>query len=64
MIDSLSQGIGTGLAIHKLVPDACVTIFTEKLSPDTTADGAAGIYGLYLMGNTPLDQQVTSDESS
>ena len=44
--------------MQKQIPDARVTIFTDKITPDTTADGAAGIYGLYLMGNTPLDKQV------
>ena len=44
--------------MQKQIPDARVTIFTDKTTPDTTADGAAGIYGLYLMGNTPLDKQV------
>ena len=28
------------------------------VSPDTTADGAAGIFGLYLMGATPTEDQV------
>ena len=28
------------------------------MTPDTTADGAAGIFGLYLMGDTPTADQV------
>ena len=34
-------------------------IFSEELSPNTTADGAAGIFGLYLLGKTPIDKQVS-----
>ena len=32
--------------------------FPPDVTPDTTADGAAGIFGLYLMGATPVDDQV------
>ena len=37
-----------------------IKIFSEKWSPDTTADGAAGIFGLYLMGCTPVSDQVST----
>ncbi len=30
-----------------------VTIVTEKITPETTGDGAAGIWGLYLVQATP-----------
>ena len=32
--------------------------FPPDVTPDTTADGAAGIFGLYLMGATPIADQV------
>ena len=32
--------------------------FPPDVTPDTTADGAAGIFGLYLMGATPVADQV------
>jgi len=35
-----------------------IKIFSDKLSPNTTADGAAGIFGLYLMGRTPVCDQI------
>ena len=37
-----------------------VTIISETFTPDTTADGAAGIFGLYLLGGTDPDRQVTT----
>ena len=52
-------GLSTGLAIQKRLPSAIVDIFSEKLSPDTTADGAAGIFGLFLLGKTTsVEKQV------
>jgi len=51
-------GLSTALHIQELLPEVKVTIFSADLSPDTTADGAAGIFGLYLMGSTPLPDQV------
>lgn len=33
-------------------------IFSSEVTPNTTADGAAGIFGLYLMGTTPVEDQV------
>ena len=40
------------------MPQVNITIFSELVSPNTTADGAAGIFGLYLMGSTPVCDQV------
>ena len=48
----------TALQVQRLVPHVKVTIFSDLVSPDTTADGAAGIFGLYLMGSTPVCDQV------
>ena len=53
-------GLSTGLYLlrHPL-PDLKldVTIVTEKLTPDTTADGAAGIWGPYLLKGTKEELQ-------
>jgi len=51
-------GVSTALEIQALIPGVQVTIFSEDVTPDTTADGAAGIFGLYLMGDTPTADQV------
>jgi len=51
-------GLSTALEIKRKVPEIKVVIFSESVSPHTTADGAAGILGLYLMGDTPLEKQV------
>ena len=51
-------GVTTGLAIQRQCPGVRVTIFSDTLSPHTTADGAAGLFSLFLLGDTPLDKQV------
>lgn len=33
-----------------------VTVISEEFSPNTTGDGSAGLWGPYLMGNTPNDK--------
>ncbi len=34
-----------------------VTVLTDRTTPETTADGAAGIWGPYLITDTPVDDQ-------
>ena len=51
-------GLSTALEVQRTVPSVKVTIFSDLVSPHTTADGAAGIFGLYLMGSTPVCDQV------
>ncbi len=34
-----------------------VTVLTDRTTPHTTADGAAGIWGPYLLTGTPLGDQ-------
>ena len=51
-------GLSTALEVQRAVPSVKVTIFSDLVSPHTTADGAAGIFGLYLMGSTPVCDQV------
>jgi len=33
-----------------------VCLLSEKFSPNTTGDGSAGLWGPYLIGNTPPDK--------
>jgi D-amino-acid oxidase len=35
------------------LPNVHITLIAEKFSPETTSDGAAGIWGPYLLGDTP-----------
>jgi glycine/D-amino acid oxidase-like deaminating enzyme len=47
-------GVTTALCLKENVAcDVDVTVVTEKTSPETTGDGAAGIWGLYLVQATP-----------
>lgn len=46
-------GVTTAIQIQKDVSNVSVTIITAKLSPDTTGDVSAGLWGPYLLGDTP-----------
>lgn len=46
-------GVTTAIQIQKDVPTAKVTIFAEKLSPNTTGDISAGFWTPYLLEKTP-----------
>ena len=51
-------GLTTGLYLKKTFKDLDdVTIVTDKITPNTTADGAAGIWGIYLLTDTPIELQ-------
>ena len=50
--------------MQRLVANVRVVIFSDLVSPHTTADGAAGIFGLYLMGSTPVCDQVIGDNNT
>ena len=41
--------------INFLFQDSKITIFTEEFSPDTTGDGAAGLWLPYLDPHTPKE---------
>ena len=43
-------GLSTALRLQQQVPGVSVTIVSEEFSPDTTSDGAAGIWGPYMLG--------------
>lgn len=46
-------GLTTALEIQREINNVKVTIFTENLSPNTTADVSAGLWSPYLLQNTP-----------
>ena len=51
-------GLTTGLYLKRFGPrDLDIKIVTRETTPDTTADGAAGIWGPYLLDETPNDLQ-------
>ncbi|XP_035219060.1 D-aspartate oxidase-like isoform X2 [Stegodyphus dumicola] len=49
--------IGVSSAVHALetIPNIEVTLISEKFSPHTTADGSAGFWCPYLLGDVPVD---------
>ena len=51
--------VGLSTALYLKQNDFCsdVTIVSDKITPETTADGAAGIWGIYLLKVTPAHQQ-------
>lgn len=49
-------GLGAAVAIQQLPDAPKVTLFSEKFSPDTTGDGAAGVWGPFLLGDTPPEK--------
>ena len=51
-------GVSTALELLRQCPGLQVTILADQVSPDTTGDGAAGLFSLFLLGDTPLDKQV------
>ena len=50
-------GLSTGLYLKRQNRAFDVTIISDKVTPETTADGAAGIWGIYLIKDTPKEQQ-------
>ena len=51
-------GVSTALELQRQCPGVLVTILADEVSPRTTGDGAAGLFSLFLLGDTPLDKQV------
>lgn len=49
------MGLGSAVAIQEKCPDVSITIISERFSPFTTGDGAAGIWGPYLLGQTSTE---------
>ncbi|XP_070555488.1 D-aspartate oxidase-like [Ptychodera flava] len=50
-------GLASAVNILENIPDVRVTIIADKFSPNTTADGAAGVWLPYSLGNTPENLQ-------
>lgn len=48
-------GLSTALEIQNEIKGAKITVFTEKLSPNTTGDVSAGLWEPYLLENTPIE---------
>lgn len=51
--------IGTTTAarlIEQFGNTVSITLFSDQFSPNTTGDVAAGLWGPYCLGDTPLDQ--------
>lgn len=46
-------GLSSAVCIQRSCPDLEITLITEKISPHTTSDIAAGVWLPYLLGETP-----------
>ncbi|XP_049754826.1 D-aspartate oxidase [Elephas maximus indicus] len=50
-------GLSTALCISKLVPRSSITVISDKFTPDTTSDVAAGILIPHAYADTPIHKQ-------
>ena len=48
------MGLSTALRLQS-DPSLDITIIAEKFSPETTSDGAAGIWSPTFLGDTPME---------
>ncbi|XP_015603655.1 D-aspartate oxidase [Cephus cinctus] len=48
-------GVTTAVMIKRTFPHLSVTIFGEVFTPNTTGDGSAGLWGPYILGDTPSE---------
>lgn len=48
-------GVTSAFAVKNAFPNFDVKIFADAFSPDTTGDGSAGLWGPFLLGDTPVD---------
>lgn len=46
-------GLTSAVVIQSKFPNVKITVITEQLSPNTTADGSAGFWEPYLLSETP-----------
>ncbi|XP_036270478.1 D-aspartate oxidase isoform X1 [Pipistrellus kuhlii] len=51
------MGLSTALCISKLVPGCSITVISDKFSPETTSDVAAGILIPHVYPDTPTHKQ-------
>ncbi|XP_077291492.1 D-amino acid oxidase 2 [Arctopsyche grandis] len=52
------SGLGSAIRIKEKFPDFKVTIATKDITPNTTGDGSAGLWGPFILGSTPDDKVV------
>lgn len=52
------MSVGVKVAEYYQKQNVQVIIVAEKMTPDTTSDLVAGLWGPYLMGDTPADKIV------
>lgn len=52
------NGVGSAVALQRLHPECQITILAKDFTPDTTGDGAAGLWEPYLTGETPADKVI------
>ncbi|XP_022375966.1 D-aspartate oxidase [Enhydra lutris kenyoni] len=50
-------GLSTALCVSKLVPGCSITVISDKFSPDTTSDVAAGMLIPHVYADTPITKQ-------
>ena len=51
-------GLSTAVCLQEADPSLDITIIAEKFSPDTTSDGAAGIWSPLFLGDTPAETRL------
>lgn len=51
-------GVTSAFAVKNAFPSYDVKIFADAFSPDTTGDGSAGLWGPFLLGDTPVDNII------
>lgn len=48
-------GVTSAYAVKSAFPTYDVKIFADAFSPDTTGDGSAGLWGPFLLSDTPVE---------
>ncbi|XP_076061167.1 D-amino acid oxidase 2 isoform X5 [Oratosquilla oratoria] len=57
-------GLGAALNVQQKVHGSRVRIVTEATTPHTTADGAAGLWGPYIIEDTPVNKIIKWSSST
>ena len=47
------NGLSCANVIQERFPEISLTLFADKFSPETTSDGAAGLWWPFLLNDTP-----------
>ncbi|KAF3831833.1 hypothetical protein GH733_000645 [Mirounga leonina] len=50
-------GLSTAMCVSKLVPGCSITVISDKFTPDTTSDVAAGMLIPHVYADTPIPKQ-------